>query len=187
MQQPIANILHQETIRRLSGDGAFERGKAYYDEGRVAELQRKDGSVQAQVRGSKEHYAVRIWMKDESLAYACSCPQGQEQAFCKHAVALALALLKGSPREILKGLAREPETQKTPSPIPPAVETAASVAARATPPSPVTASVPAAPKTSLADALRALPHETLVVVLLEAALDDDAFRERLVQRLRRQP
>ena len=33
MVQPTASILHQDTIRRLSGDGAFERGKAYAAQG----------------------------------------------------------------------------------------------------------------------------------------------------------
>lgn len=143
MAVPIANILHQETIRRLAGDGAFDRGKVYFHEGRVVDLVRKDGSVQAKVRGT-EAYDVRIWMKDESLAYACNCPHGQEQAFCKHAVAVALAFTGGVPRA---------------KPVEPVI------------------------KPSLADTLRALSHEELVVVLLEAALDDQPFKERLVRRL----
>ena len=40
MTQPIASILHQETIRRLSGDGAFEgggEGRATLEAGRGGE------------------------------------------------------------------------------------------------------------------------------------------------------
>jgi uncharacterized Zn finger protein len=195
---PIANILHQETIRRLSGDGAFERGKTYFMEGRVVDIQRKEGTVFAKVRGT-ETYDVRIWMKDESLAYACVCPQGQEQAFCKHAVAVALAFLGGLPSA---------ESQKTDplttdaanddavdrrsnikeSPKPPAtrakpIEKAETKAPEARTPTPP-ASPAARPAASLAEMLRALKQEDLVVICLEAALDDEAFRERLVRRLR---
>jgi len=51
-----------------------------------------------QLRGSvkpseadRATYVVRIWAKDDGLAYACTCPVGKEQKFCKHGVALALA------------------------------------------------------------------------------------------------
>jgi uncharacterized Zn finger protein len=191
---PIANILHQETIRRLSGDGAFERGKAYFLEGRVVDIQRKEGTVLAKVRGT-ETYDVRIWMKDDSLAYACVCPQGQEQAFCKHAVALALAFLGGLPAaEAMKvdsvndaDLARPTsrEVSKALAPRAKAIDgkpAEANVERRSTtPPHPTVA---ARPSGSIAEMLRALTHEELVVICLEAALDDPAFRDRLVRRLR---
>jgi uncharacterized Zn finger protein len=96
---PFANILHQETIRRLAGDRTFERGRAYHQEGRVADLVRQPGALTARVRGEAE-YEVRLWVKDDNLAYRCTCPVGQEQAFCKHAVAVALTWL-ASPQGIL--------------------------------------------------------------------------------------
>lgn len=198
MQTPIANILHQETIRRLSGDGAFERGRAYFQEGRVVDMQRRDASVIAKVRGAKESYDVRLWMKDESLAYACSCPQGQEQAFCKHAVAVALSFVGKLP-------------EREPSPKPPSVRladplpTSLPSAPPSSPPASPSASPsgspsaspsgvpqpsakylsPKKPSESLAESLRGLSHDELVVFVLEAALDDEAFRERLAARLRR--
>ncbi len=179
MTQPIASILHQETIRRLSGDGAFERGRKYFDDGRVTGVERKEGSVHAKVRGAEATpYAVRIWMKDETLAYSCSCPQGQDQAFCKHAVALALASVGGlseiaiAQRE-LPGLDRE-------APAPLAKAKAAEPPQRAPEPSPRPN-----PQASLADSLRALSQEDLVVIVLEAALDHEGFRARLVERLGR--
>ncbi len=170
----IANILHQDTIRRLSGDGAFERGRAYFQQGRVEELARKEGSVQARVRGA-ETYDVRIWMKDEKLAYACSCPQGQDQAFCKHAVAVALAFVGGAPAK-----RDDQEAEPAPSPVTPLVRPKVIAA-----PGPGVPDSTTPPRPSLADSLRALSHEQLVVLVLEAALDDGAFRERLTQRLSR--
>lgn len=87
------NILHRETIRRLSSDGSFDRGRRYFEEQRVAALVKKESSVAARVRGTTE-YDVRIWTHDGSLAFSCSCPHGQEKAFCKHAVATSLAWLE---------------------------------------------------------------------------------------------
>lgn len=198
MALPIANILHQETIRRLSGDGAFERGKAYFQGGRVVDIQRKDGTVFAKVRGT-ETYDVRIWMKDESLAYACVCPQGQEQAFCKHAVAVALAFLGGLPQGPAQmttdaandaandGASDTAKTAPSESPRPPSARAklveAKTPEAKAPEPK-VSEAQPAFSKLSLAETLRALSHAQLVVIALEAALDDLAFRDRLVRRLR---
>lgn len=194
MAVPIANILHQETIRRLSGDGAFERGKAYFLDGRVVDIQRKEGTVFAKVRGT-ETYDVRIWMKDESLAYACVCPQGQEQAFCKHAVAVALAFLGGLPAadpmktDAANDDAVDRRSSAKESPKPPAARAkpvdkpeAKTPEVRIPTPPASAAAKPASP--SLAEMLRALGHEELVVICLEAALDDPQFRDRLARRLR---
>lgn len=188
--QPIANILHQETIRKLSTDRAFERGKTYFNEGRVVDVTRREGSVHARVQGT-EPYAVRIWIKDDSLAYACECPQGQDRAFCKHAVAVALSFVGGLGAAAVTVVAAEREerpslskTQGTlggtaavapppPAPVPPPV-----VATPAPSPAP-----PEARPRSLADTLRSLTHEELVVLLLETAFDDESFREHLRERL----
>jgi uncharacterized Zn finger protein len=89
---PFANILHKDVIVELAGSASFERGRRYFEEKRVASLARREGALFASVRGT-ETYAVKIWVHLESLAYSCSCPQGQEKAFCKHAVATSLAWL----------------------------------------------------------------------------------------------
>lgn len=200
VSQPVASILHQETIRRLSGDGAFDRGKKYFDEGRVTGVERREGSVHAKVRGAEPTpYAVRIWMKDGTVAYSCSCPQGQEQAFCKHAVALALASVGGLPeiavtqrdlpgleRDALAPLARARAAE--PATDPPKADDTSRVTGRSTPTAhqrPPDASSRSNPPTSLVEALRTLPQAELVVLVLEAALDHPAFRERLVERLGR--
>lgn len=92
LEGPTANILHQDTIRALAGDRTFARGQAYHREGRVTDLHRQAAALTAKVRGESA-YDVRLWVKDDALAYHCSCPLGQEQTFCKHAVAVALAWL----------------------------------------------------------------------------------------------
>lgn len=93
---PPPNILHRETIRRLTDDGSFERGRRYFEEHRVADIVRRESSVAATVRGTTA-YAVRIWTHDGSLAFLCTCPHGQEKNFCKHAVATSLAWLARAP------------------------------------------------------------------------------------------
>jgi uncharacterized Zn finger protein len=85
----LANILHREVIARLADGPTFERGRRYHEEARVHGLIRRAGSLSAVVHGTAI-YAVRIWVKDEALAYSCTCPIGQDGAFCKHAVAVAL-------------------------------------------------------------------------------------------------
>lgn len=116
MPNPSANILHRDIIRRLSSDRAFDQGVAYFEEGRIRDLTRQEGAIRASVKGASE-YVVRIWVHQESLAYHCSCPQGQDRAFCKHAVALGLAWVarvaapadtasRASVRRALEGLTR---------------------------------------------------------------------------------
>ncbi|NVB76989.1 MAG: SWIM zinc finger family protein, partial [Kofleriaceae bacterium] len=39
-------------------------------------------------------YVTRIWVREEGLAYECTCPMGEKRQFCKHAVAIALAHLE---------------------------------------------------------------------------------------------
>ena len=99
---PIANILHQDTIRRLAGDRTFERGQSYFKEGRVTELARSGVALTAKVRGESA-YEVRLWVKDDNLAYLCTCPLGKEQTFCKHAVAVSLAWLAKPEARIAAG------------------------------------------------------------------------------------
>ncbi len=89
---PLPFILHVEVIRRLADAGAYRRGKDYFDSGRVVALSRSGGALRATVHGT-EDYAVRLWSKDGSLAFSCTCPVGTDGDFCKHAVAVSLAWL----------------------------------------------------------------------------------------------
>ncbi len=211
MAPPIANILHQDTIRRLSGDGAFDRGRRYAAQGRVSDVARRDGAVTAKVRGSSEAYDVRIWIHEGSLAYACNCDQGKEQAFCKHAVAVSLSFVGSNPAPSIGGTGTTPvtppveETRPTlslapplakvqvPAIQPPAVQAPAAeiphvepavAPARDVDPAP-RAKTLASPKPGIASSLRALSHEELVMLVLEEALEDDAFRARVLDRLAR--
>lgn len=77
----------------------FERGVRYFSEGRVAELERRDASLAAVVRGASASYEVHLYLRDSALAFSCSCPMGAEGHLCKHAVAVGLAWLDRATRE----------------------------------------------------------------------------------------
>ncbi len=79
-------------MQQLAGGASFERGEIYAAEGRVRSLVMHGDALTAAVRGSKD-YAVRLAVKDDALAHACSCPVGADGGFCKHCVATALAWL----------------------------------------------------------------------------------------------
>jgi uncharacterized Zn finger protein len=91
---PIANILHRETISALVGERTFARGDRCYRAKRVLVVKAMSGQLLGIVQPSEStraRYEVRIWSKEDGLAYRCSCPVGIEGRFCKHAVAIALA------------------------------------------------------------------------------------------------
>lgn len=93
----IANILHRDTIAVLVGSKVFERGEACFAEGRVLRVEAGGGELRGAVRPAERGravYSVRIWVRDDGLAYECSCPMGEAQQFCKHTVAIALAHLE---------------------------------------------------------------------------------------------
>ncbi|WP_433545662.1 SWIM zinc finger family protein [Streptomyces sp. CA-294286] len=78
-------------LRRLAGPRSFERGQGYRDA--VSRLEVEDGWFSARVQGT-EVYEVEITVDGAgALSGACSCPYGQEGNFCKHCVAVGLAVL----------------------------------------------------------------------------------------------
>jgi uncharacterized Zn finger protein len=89
----IANILHRETIAVIVGSKTFERGEQCFAQKRVLHTEASRGELRGRVvpaeRG-RAPYAVRIWVRDEGVAYECTCPIGANRQFCKHTVAIAL-------------------------------------------------------------------------------------------------
>jgi uncharacterized Zn finger protein len=79
----------QRELQSLAGRRAFERGQGYALDGRVHKMAAAGEQVDAKVRGSAS-YQVRLWIEDEEAAWACTCPVGREERFCKHAVAVGL-------------------------------------------------------------------------------------------------
>ncbi|MBI3090671.1 MAG: SWIM zinc finger family protein [Candidatus Tectomicrobia bacterium] len=79
-------------LQRAAGARSFERGEGYFAGGRVGSLAEHGGTVTAKVRGTLP-YRVKFWIEDGKVRYSCTCPVGQDGAFCKHCVAVGLAWL----------------------------------------------------------------------------------------------
>lgn len=93
----IANILHRDTLSVIAGKRIFDRGQECFAAGRVVTIVTETGELRGTVRpneAGRDDYTTRIWMRDEGLAYECTCPIGIKRQFCKHAVAIAIAHLE---------------------------------------------------------------------------------------------
>jgi uncharacterized Zn finger protein len=104
----IANILHRETIAVIVGSKTFERGEECFTARRVVKVESARGELKGIVQPNeigRAPYIVRIWMREEGLAYECTCPIGERRQFCKHTVAIALAHLEAERKEAEQGLA----------------------------------------------------------------------------------
>src|SRR5690349_21052276 len=92
----LKNVLTRNALRRLAGARSFERGEDYFDGGRVTSLVEHRGKLTAIVQGS-EDYRVELSVRIGELDYDCTCPVGEDGAFCKHCVATGLAWITNSP------------------------------------------------------------------------------------------
>jgi uncharacterized Zn finger protein len=104
----IANILHRETLAMIVGSKTFERGEQCFNAGRVMGVESGRGELCGFVRPqdkARAPYEVRIWVREDGLAYQCSCPIGAARQFCKHAVAIALAHLERDHARVERELA----------------------------------------------------------------------------------
>jgi uncharacterized Zn finger protein len=107
VERGIANILHRETIAVIVGSRTFERGERCFSAKRVQRVEATRGELRGIVtptESGRSPYVVRIWVRDEGLAYECTCPIGVKQQFCKHTVAIALAHLDQERVDAERGL-----------------------------------------------------------------------------------
>lgn len=95
MEHAATIVSNEQHLRDLTDSGTFERGRAYWQAGHVGSPRGDGKAVIATVAGSRD-YHVRLWREDGDLAWSCTCPVGDTGAFCKHAVALGLAVLAGA-------------------------------------------------------------------------------------------
>jgi uncharacterized Zn finger protein len=94
MAPALASLLTHGSLRKLAGDVTFARGEEYFESGCVWKLEASNESVEARVRGTRD-YRVRIWREGKRVHGSCTCPAAEDMAFCKHAVAAALAVSAG--------------------------------------------------------------------------------------------
>lgn len=80
-----------EGLRKLGDPGTLARGAAYFRDGRVELGSVGPDRVEAIVRGTMP-YRVALRAAGGRSAWWCDCPVGAEGRFCKHAVAVAVAV-----------------------------------------------------------------------------------------------
>lgn len=96
----VADLLTLAKVRALTDVKSFERGKAYFHDGVVSRLTERGDVLSATVRGTYRYHVEFAVGDDGELDYACTCPVGDDGAFCKHAVAVALSWLENSGEEV---------------------------------------------------------------------------------------
>ncbi|UEP34482.1 SWIM zinc finger family protein [Burkholderia ambifaria] len=103
-----SDLITLSAIRTLADAKSFERGRAYYRDGAVSRLTERAGELSATVRGTYRYHVEFAIGDDHTLHHACNCPVGDDGAFCKHAVAVALSWLENSGEEVFHDDEREP-------------------------------------------------------------------------------
>jgi uncharacterized Zn finger protein len=83
----------EDDLLHAAGPKSFERGHEYVD--CVDELEYEGTEINAIVTGTYE-YDVTLAIERGELTGECSCPWSQEGNFCKHCVAVGLAVLAAS-------------------------------------------------------------------------------------------
>jgi len=75
----------------------LERGRTYFDEGRVLELEQTEDGYTATVDGTEE-YEVEILLDGDSIEdMLCDCPYAEDGNYCKHMAAVLFAVNAGEP------------------------------------------------------------------------------------------
>ena len=106
---PLTHILHRDTLQMIVGGPTFGRGEECFSEGRVLGVQAAGGELAGLVRPQetgRAPYEVRIWVREDGLAFDCTCPIGNSRRICKHTVAVTLAHLDQERRRAEQDLTR---------------------------------------------------------------------------------
>lgn len=93
MTSHLRKAINRRGLRELAGRASFERGEAYWGGGKVALIAESEREVTASVCGTRK-YEVKLWVRGKNLRYECDCPFAVEGSFCKHCVAVGLALVE---------------------------------------------------------------------------------------------
>lgn len=104
----IAAAFSESTIAQKAGQRAMWRASAIRQDA-IEIIEASADRIAATVRGSLPYRTV-LWIdSDMQPRFSCTCPQGDEEKFCKHCVALALTLHDGSSTREMMG----PEHHRT--------------------------------------------------------------------------
>lgn len=99
--QNLSDLLSLEEIKRLSLPSNFTYGEAICSRGAVEFIHKESSEIEAWVggldgtitEGAGSRRRTRLYASPKGLAWHCSGNPKNHDIFCKHCVALALALL----------------------------------------------------------------------------------------------
>jgi len=107
--QSLSTVFDPDRITKLAGVRVLARATVISATD-IEDLREVDGRLTATVRGTMP-YTVAIWVEGtRRAAYSCTCPQGDDGRFCKHAAAVALTL-HGGGRQALRPRRDDPARQ----------------------------------------------------------------------------
>lgn len=101
-QKSLIKVISRSTLKLLAGGRSFSRGEEYHNDGLVGSLAVDQDRATATVQGTRT-YRCKLKASGESLQGECTCPAFDEAGFCKHLVAVGLAII-------------EPDDEKTEEP-----------------------------------------------------------------------
>lgn len=81
--------LSDDALRDMAGDDVFERGEAYFAQGKVTMPRDGGGNATFTVKGTQT-YSTELYFEGVGLHVNCNCPHAVGGAFCKHMVAAGL-------------------------------------------------------------------------------------------------
>src|SRR5262249_22602734 len=97
----------EAALRAAAGERSFERGVSYLDA--VMGLEAVGNQIMATVRGTGDYLVVLTLGEAPAgagLRGECGCPYGQEGFFCKHCVAVGLAVMRNARGPRRRGAAK---------------------------------------------------------------------------------
>ncbi len=94
MSKLIIQLLANFPYDHYADSRSIQRGRAYFKDGRVWDIEVSDNQAICEVNGDSGDYSVAIEInkKTEKLEFDCDCPYAYDGNFCKHMVAAGLAL-----------------------------------------------------------------------------------------------
>lgn len=89
----LSKAVTSKRLLSMAGEVVFGRGKTYFNQGNVRIVMCDKNEAVAHVQGTSP-YRVEITAKSDSVFQGeCTCPAMHDWGFCKHAVAVGLALI----------------------------------------------------------------------------------------------
>lgn len=98
LQQACSNFLQEQQVLNTP---ALPRGQDYHAKGLVKVVQQDDLHAMALVAGTDD-YTVALSADGGVLHTQCNCPVGRRDAYCKHVVAVALAVTLGATQAVMQ-------------------------------------------------------------------------------------